>query len=725
MNDALQTVEELQQQLAELRRENAECRSECQRLESALRESGHRFTALLYNLPEKVFHKDRDSVYASCNRNYAVEFGLEPEQMVGRSDYDLFPAEMAAKYRADDHRIMASGKTEEIEESYYTPTGEERIIRTVKAALRDEHDGHVTGVLGIFSDITERKRAEIKLQRAHDELERRVNERTAELTEVNRQLRLEVEERKRIESALRQSEERYKLATWGSGVGIWDWDICTGKVYYSPRWKRLFGYAEDDIGESVEDWARLLHPDERDGILKCQEDFLAGQSPSVSVEYRLRHKDGSYRWIVAHAVVVRDEQGKACRFVGSHGDVTDRKRAEEALRHSEAKYRALVESSPDAVAMSDLAGRITFASERAARQLGYLHPDELLGLPAMNLVIEADRDRFQANTRCLLDEGIRRNDQYTGCCQDGTPFDAEVSAAVIRDAAGNPEALMAVYRDITDRKKAEAALRTADAELLAAARIQTYLLPHEAPQVGGFDIAGRCYSAKAAAGDHFDFLWCPDGSLLVVLGDVSGHGLGPALVAADFCARLRTLSGITSDLPEMARKVNNGLYLETEGQIFVTAILGRLDPRTRDFTCINAGHPSAVVLNSAGEETACFASGSLPFAIMPNLVFVADESRKLAEGEVLFIYTDGLTEAHREKGPLFGVQRALQVVRDHRDRTAAEIIEAVHHAACNYLGTEKPTDDITVVVVKVLARASETSLASEAVAGCEANWPPS
>ena len=206
--------------------------------------------------------------------------------------------------------------------------------------------------------------------------------------------------------------------------------------------------------------------------------------------------------------------------------------------------------------MCDLEGRITFASERTAQQHGYRHPDELLGSPAMNLVVEADRGRFQANTRSLIDEGVRRNDQYTGCRRDGTTFDAEISAAVIRDAAGNPEALMGVYRDITDRKKAELAVRTADAELLAAAGIQAYLLPHESPQVKGFDIAGRCYSAKAAAGDHFDFLWRPDGSLLVVLGDVSGHGLGPAIVAADFCARLRTLSEISCDLPEIAKKVN-------------------------------------------------------------------------------------------------------------------------------------------------------------------------
>lgn len=104
-------------ELAKLREENDKYVSDSERLKSALEESDRRFKTLLYNLPEKVFHKDRKSVYVSCNRNYAVEFGLEPEQMVGKTDYDLFPAEIAAKYRADDSRIMASGGTEEIEES--------------------------------------------------------------------------------------------------------------------------------------------------------------------------------------------------------------------------------------------------------------------------------------------------------------------------------------------------------------------------------------------------------------------------------------------------------------------------------------------------------------------------------------------------------------------------------------------------------------------------------
>ena len=137
--------------------------------------------------------------------------------------------------------------------------------------------------------------------------------------------------RKQAEENLRASEERYELAVRGAGVGIWDWNIRTGKLYFSPRWKAIFGYGENDIGDGLDDWSRLLHPDEKDWMLKFLEDFLAGTSPTVTVEYRLRHKDGSYRWIVAHGIVLRDEQGKAYRFVGSHGDITDRKQAEEAL----------------------------------------------------------------------------------------------------------------------------------------------------------------------------------------------------------------------------------------------------------------------------------------------------------------------------------------------------------------------------------------------------------
>ncbi len=706
-------------QPAELLRENAKSRSECQRLEFALRESDRRFKALLYNLPEKVFHKDRDSVYVSCNRNYAVEFGLEPEQMVGKTDYDLFPAEIAAKYRADDSRIMASGGTEEIEETYCTPSGEKRLIRTVKAALRDER-GQVTGILGIFSDITARKQAEEVLQKARDGLERRVEERTAELRQANERLQAEVEQRRQAEQALRESEQRVQMALEVSRSFAFEWDVATDRVSRSVSCSRILGLSGDEaLYDTGDQFFQRIHVGDRDRFVR----MLGELTPSANTyrtEYRVRGGDGATVVLEESACGFFDRDGALCRLVGVTTDITDRKRAEEALQQSEAKYRALVESSPDAVAMCDLEGRIAFASERAAQQHGALHPDELLDRPAMSLVIEGDRDRFWANTRRLIEEGVRRNDQYTGLRRDGTTFDAEISSAVIRDAAGEPKALMGVYRDISERKQAEARLRAKDAELFAAAEIQAHLLPQESPQVAGFEIAGRCYPAEVAAGDDFDYLWLPDGSLLVVLGDVSGHGLGPAIVAADFRARLRILSESLCGLPEIAARLNDGLYKETAGEIFVTAILGRLDPKARSLTCLNAGHPEAIVFNSAGELTARFPSHALPFAIMPGTSFEADEPVELADGDLVLFYTDGLAEVHPRGQPLFGIARAVEIVRANRQRPAAEIVDALYRSACQYAGAEKPRDDITVVVVKVLDASPKFATKEECLGGSEA-----
>ena len=129
------------------------------------------------------------------------------------------------------------------------------------------------------------------------------------------------------------------------------------------------------------------------------------------------------------------------------------------MRQSEAKYRALIDSLPDAVAMMNLQGQIIFASQRTAEYHGAAHPDELLGRQAVELVAKRDQKRFLADVEHLLAKGVQRNKQYKALGKGGKLFDAEISSVVIRDAAGEPEALMGIYRDISDRKKAEDKLK--------------------------------------------------------------------------------------------------------------------------------------------------------------------------------------------------------------------------------------------------------------------------
>lgn len=134
--------------------------------------------------------------------------------------------------------------------------------------------------------------------------------------------------------ALAESEERFQLAMRGTDAGIWDWDLRTNRVYFSPRWKSILGYTEEEIGAHFSEWERRLHPEDRARAHETLQRFFSGETPSYEFEHRLRHKDGSYRWILARGMALRDATGRPYRMVGSHIEVTDRKRAEERLQET-------------------------------------------------------------------------------------------------------------------------------------------------------------------------------------------------------------------------------------------------------------------------------------------------------------------------------------------------------------------------------------------------------
>ena len=140
-------------------------------------------------------------------------------------------------------------------------------------------------------------------------------------------------ERQATEDALRDSEERYALAVRGANDGLWDWDLESDMMFFSPRWKSMLGFSDADVGDSPREWLDRIHPDDRPPFRRHLDTHLGGASEQLEFEHRMRNAAGEYLWVLARGVAVRDETGKPYRMAGSQTDITARKRAEHQLQH--------------------------------------------------------------------------------------------------------------------------------------------------------------------------------------------------------------------------------------------------------------------------------------------------------------------------------------------------------------------------------------------------------
>ena len=252
-----------------------------------------------------------------------------------------------------------------------------------------------------------------------------------------------------------------------------------------------------------------------------------------------------------------------------------------------------------------------------------------------------------------------------------------------------------------ERKRAEEELRTNQEQFRVAREIQQRLFPKSAPQSEVFDIAGASYPAEATGGDYFDYLSMAGGCLGIVVADVTGHGVGPALLMAETRAYLRTLALNARDAGDILTRANRVLAEDVDFERFVTVILARLDPRSPSLNYASAGHPSGYVLDAAGQVKARLKRLGVPLGIQPDIDYAAGPVISLSAGDIVLLLTDGIEEAMSPENAFFGVDKILEVVRAHSGRTAGEIVEALYRAVRDFSQGLPQLDDLTVVVVKV------------------------
>jgi len=250
-------------------------------------------------------------------------------------------------------------------------------------------------------------------------------------------------------------------------------------------------------------------------------------------------------------------------------------------------------------------------------------------------------------------------------------------------------------------REAEARIRKTEEKLRIAREIQRKLFPDAAPDLPGFELAGGCFPAEATGGDYYDYLRLQDGCLGLAVGDVSGHGLGPALLMAETRAYLQALAETHSDVGEMLTRLNRFLADDTEEERFVTLFLVKLDPQTPSFAYAGAGH-SAYVLNASG-ETRLLTSTGMVLGLEREHVIATSPTMPLQPEDLLLLVTDGIVETQAPDGSLFGELRMLACVHEHRHLPASDILSQLYRAARQYSRRRPQNDDITVVILKRLA----------------------
>ncbi|MGB7377819.1 MAG: PAS domain-containing protein [Rivularia sp. (in: cyanobacteria)] len=265
-------------------------------------------------------------------------------------------------------------------------------------------------------------------------------------------------ERQRMEDALRESEQRWQLAVKGTNDGIWDWNVKNKHVFHSIRSKEMLGYQEEEIGNNVDEWFALVHPDDIDLLMQTIQTHFDKKIPFYISEHRLRCKNGSYKWILERARALWDDSGNVVRMAGSHTDITERKLAEEQLRQSEQRFQILARATNDAVWDWNLLTNKMWWNDSVQTLFGYsaqsverntdwwherIHPEDRRRIVADIQAVVESAQPFWAN-------------EYRFRRADGSYAHIFDRGYVVRDdAEEKPVRMIGAMMDITERKRVQ------------------------------------------------------------------------------------------------------------------------------------------------------------------------------------------------------------------------------------------------------------------------------
>lgn len=759
------TYEELEERFSELKEEEAQLRVQAVYLER-----------LFNSAPEAIIWHDNDDVIINVNDEFTRMFGYSREESIGKRINDLVAPKEYREHAEMFSDMVLHGQRIEGDSRRRRKDGSVFDVSILGAPII--HDGKQMGVFAIYRDITERKRSEeeILLQKTylerlfnsapeaivwHDKMDRIVNV-NDEFTRIFGYTREEAvgkpindllvpeelmdegtEFSRKVISGERIDADTKRRRKDGTLVDVWvigspimhggkpigdyaiyrditerkkaEEEILLQKSYLenlfnsapeaiiwhdnddivvnvNEEFTRMFGYSrEEAVGRKIND---LVAPED----LRSEAamfSHMVNHGDRVAADSRRRRKDGSvFDVSILGAPIFRE--GKQIGVYAIYRDITERKKAQDEILLQKTYLERLFNSAPEAIVLHDHDDRIVNVNDEFTRMFGYAR-DEAVGKQINDLVTsnELRKEAAEISTRIRNGEWIELESKRNR--KDGKLFDVSILCAPIiynNRQVGD----YAIYRDITERKKAEEARMRAEAEARTARNIQTNFLPDSDPVIPGYSIAGKSIPALNVGGDYYDFIRLDDHRIAIGLGDVSGHGLPSALVMANLQATIRSQATFDVDPATCLARANNLLYHSTDAHTFVSLFYGILDVRKHSLTYANAGQNWPILFPFRGTPRTLSSHG-LVLGVRENTEY-ENEEVGVNSGDRLVLYSDGVTEAMNEEREQFGGERLIDAVLGMAEGAAQSMIDWIIGAVNTHAGKASQLDDMTVIVAE-------------------------
>ncbi len=759
------TFEELEERVSELEKEKAQLRDQAIYLER-----------LFNSAPEAIIWHDNDDVVINVNDEFTRMFGYSREESIGKRINDLVAPKEFREHAEMFSDMVLHGQRIEGDSRRRRKDGSVFDVSILGAPII--HEGKQMGVFAIYRDITERKKSEEEsiLQKTylerlfnsapeaivwHDKSDRIVNVNDEftrmfgytreeavgmpinallvpeELLDEGIEFSEKVIGGERIEADTRRKRKDGSLVdVWviGSpimhgGKPIGDYaiyrDITDRKkaeeeillqksylenlfnsapegiiwhddndvvVNVNDEFTRMFGYSrEEAVGRKIND---LVAPED----LKNEAamfSHMVNHGDRVSADSRRRRKDGTlFDVSILGAPIFRE--GKQIGVYAIYRDITERKKAEDEILLQKTYLERLFNSAPEAIVLHDNHDRIVNVNDEFTRMFGF-ERQEAIGKQINDLVTSNELRKEAAEISARIGNGEWVETESKRNRKDGKLFDVSILCAPIiynNKQVGD----YAIYRDITERKKAEEARMRVEAEARTAREIQMNFLPESDPIISGYSVAGRSIPALNVGGDYYDFIRLDEHRLAIGLGDVSGHGLPSALVMANLQATIRSQAAFDPDPARCLERANRLLYHSTDAHTFVSLFYGILDIRNHSLTYANAGQNWPIIFPSAGSPAMLTGHG-LVLGVRETTEYTNEEI-ELRYGDLIVFYSDGVTEAMNEAREQFGDERLIGAVRGLSRGTPQSLIDCIVRSVSSHVGKMPQADDMTLIVAE-------------------------